>query len=186
MDIQAAYSSLLGRPWIHEAGEVTSTLHQKLKFVKNGKLVTVGGEQAMLISHLSSFSFIGFDVEDGTSFQGLSIEDESTRKSGTSISSFKDAQKVVQDGVSTGWGKVLNLPKKKRREGLDFAPSIGTFSSKPVGNTFYSAGFIHAPSKANAIIEDNLEGVTRNFVTRGGISQNWVAADVPFVAHFTK
>jgi len=110
MDIQAAYSCLLGRPWIHEAGAVASTLHLKLKFVKNGKLVTVGGEQAKLISHLSSFSFIGAGVEDGTSFQNLSIEDESTKKSETSISSFKDAQKVVQDGVSTDWGKVLNLP----------------------------------------------------------------------------
>jgi len=39
MDIQASYNCLLGRPWIHEAGAVTSTLHQKLKFVKNGKLV---------------------------------------------------------------------------------------------------------------------------------------------------
>ena len=44
MDIHPAYSSLLGHPWIHEAREVTSTLHQKLKFVKNGKLVIVGGE----------------------------------------------------------------------------------------------------------------------------------------------
>jgi len=59
--------------------------------VKNGKLVTMGGEQAMLVSHLSSFSFIGADVEDGTSFQGLSIEDEGTKKNATSISSFKDA-----------------------------------------------------------------------------------------------
>jgi len=75
MHIQAAYNCLLCRPWIHEAGAVTSTLHHKLKFVKNGKLVTLGGEQAMLVSHLSSFSFIGADVEDGTSFQGLSVED---------------------------------------------------------------------------------------------------------------
>lgn len=34
MDIQVAYSCLLGRPWIHEAWVVTSTLHQKLKYVK--------------------------------------------------------------------------------------------------------------------------------------------------------
>lgn len=52
MDIHPAYSCLLGHPWIHEAGEVTSTLHQRLKFVENGKLVLVGGEQTMLVSHL--------------------------------------------------------------------------------------------------------------------------------------
>ena len=27
MDIQPAYSCLLGRPWVHAAGAVTSTLH---------------------------------------------------------------------------------------------------------------------------------------------------------------
>ncbi|KAI5445878.1 hypothetical protein KIW84_013922 [Lathyrus oleraceus] len=50
MDIHPSYSCLLGRPWIHEAGVVTSTLHQKLKFVKNKKLVVVGGEKALLKS----------------------------------------------------------------------------------------------------------------------------------------
>lgn len=33
MEIMPAYSCLLGRPWIHASGAVTSTLHQKLKFV---------------------------------------------------------------------------------------------------------------------------------------------------------
>jgi len=69
---------------------------------------------------------------------------------------------VVQDGVSTSWGKLLNLPENKRREGLDFALSTRTFSSKPVGNTFCSAAFIHAPSEANVIIEDNPEGNEEN------------------------
>jgi len=47
MDIPASYSCLLGRPWIHEDGAVTSTLHQKLKFVSHGKLITVNGESVM-------------------------------------------------------------------------------------------------------------------------------------------
>ncbi|KAK2411686.1 hypothetical protein QL285_046942 [Trifolium repens] len=101
MDIQAAYSCLLGRPWIHEAGAVTSTLHQKLKFVKNGMLVTVWGEQALLVSHLSSFSFISASDVDGTQFQGLSLDDKVTKKPGTSMSSLKDAQEVVKNGSST-------------------------------------------------------------------------------------
>ena len=40
MDIRPAYSCLLGRPWIHGAGAVTSTLHQKLKYPVKGKIVT--------------------------------------------------------------------------------------------------------------------------------------------------
>ncbi|XP_050876807.1 uncharacterized protein LOC127080532 [Lathyrus oleraceus] len=41
MDIQPAYCCLLGRPWIHGAGTVTSTLHQKMKFPSDSKIVTV-------------------------------------------------------------------------------------------------------------------------------------------------
>ncbi|KAI5409968.1 hypothetical protein KIW84_055435 [Lathyrus oleraceus] len=47
---------------------VTSTLHQKLKFVKNGKLVIVGGEKALLLSHLSYFSYVEAEDEVGTPF----------------------------------------------------------------------------------------------------------------------
>ncbi|XP_050897725.1 uncharacterized protein LOC127104588 [Lathyrus oleraceus] len=40
-DINPGYSCLLGRPLIHDAGVVTSILHQKLKFIQNGKLAIV-------------------------------------------------------------------------------------------------------------------------------------------------
>ena len=61
MDIIPAYNCLLGRPWIHEVGVVASTLHQKLKFMHEGKVFIINGEQALLISHLSSFSVVEDD-----------------------------------------------------------------------------------------------------------------------------
>ncbi|GAU51875.1 hypothetical protein TSUD_416600 [Trifolium subterraneum] len=97
MDIRASYSCLLGQPWIHEAGAVTSTLHQKLKFIREGKLVIVNGEEALLVSHLSGFSYIGADVEDGTTFQGLSIEEGSSEKVRAPMKTAKDAQKAVEE-----------------------------------------------------------------------------------------
>ena len=78
----------ISRPWIHEAGAVTSTLHQKLKFVKNKKLVVVGGEGALLVSHLSSLSYIDAEVEVGTPFQALSIA-EPIEKRTPSFASYK-------------------------------------------------------------------------------------------------
>ena len=75
MDIIPAYSCFLGRPWIHEAGAITSTLNQKLKFVREGKIVIINGEQVLLISHLSSFSIVEEDEDAvGTQFQTLSID----------------------------------------------------------------------------------------------------------------
>lgn len=41
IDIEPAY--LIGRPWIHMAGAVPSTLHQRLKYHMDNRLVTVMG-----------------------------------------------------------------------------------------------------------------------------------------------
>ena len=63
MDIRPTYSCLLGSPWIHKAGAVTSTLHQKLKYPVKGKIVTVQGEEEYMVSHLNSFRYIEMDGE---------------------------------------------------------------------------------------------------------------------------
>jgi hypothetical protein len=57
MDIHPSYSMLLGRPWIHAAGAVTSPLHQCLKYIMNGMLVTVKDEEtvSMIKEHSHTF-----------------------------------------------------------------------------------------------------------------------------------
>ncbi|PKI18345.1 hypothetical protein CRG98_049381, partial [Punica granatum] len=45
LDIPNAFSLLLGRPWIHSAGAIPSSLHQRLKFIIEEKLITVKGEE---------------------------------------------------------------------------------------------------------------------------------------------
>ena len=50
MDITPSYNCLLGRPWIHSAGAVPSSLHQKVKFIMDGCLVTVEGEEDIVAS----------------------------------------------------------------------------------------------------------------------------------------
>ncbi|KAK9669832.1 hypothetical protein RND81_13G157500 [Saponaria officinalis] len=37
IDAKTSYKLLLGRPWLHENGVVASTLHQCLKFYRNGE-----------------------------------------------------------------------------------------------------------------------------------------------------
>ncbi|XP_052483088.1 uncharacterized protein LOC128036210 [Gossypium raimondii] len=50
MDIKPSYSCLLGRPWIHSAGAVPSSLHQKLKLVSEGRVVTIDAEEDIIAS----------------------------------------------------------------------------------------------------------------------------------------
>jgi hypothetical protein len=190
MNIQASYSCLLGRPWIHEAGAVTSTLHQKLKFVREGKLVIVNGEEALLVSHLSAFSFISAEGLDGTSFQGLSIEEKGPNKTETSMASLKDALRVVEKGEDPNWGQLRQLPENKNGTGLGFTPSTRMGKpgvvQRPFEDTFRSAGFINVPPEIGVIVEDGEETEPVSFVTPGGSCRNWVAVDIPFVTPLSK
>jgi len=74
MDINPAYIFLLGRPWIHSVRVVPSMLHQKLKFVVEGQLVIVSGEEDILVSCPSSTPYVEAAEESlETSFQVLGI-----------------------------------------------------------------------------------------------------------------
>lgn len=192
MDIHASYSCLLVRPWIHEAMAVTSTLHQRLKFVRKGKLVTICGEEALLVSHLSSFSFVDVEDEIGTQFQNLSVADENVQENGASIRSFNDARQLAEDGSTSGWGQVVSLPENKFREGLGFSPTSSKFSQQdavllPIQETFRSGGFINpTQSETNVVIEEDPEEDAQSFVTHEMVCQNWIVVDVPTIVHVSK
>ncbi|KAI5410038.1 hypothetical protein KIW84_055495 [Lathyrus oleraceus] len=179
MDIHSSYSCLLGRPWIHEAGAVTSTLHQKLKFVKNKKLVVIGGEKALLVSQLSSFSCIDAEDEVGTPFQALSIV-EPSRKGLSSCVSYNDAKLAIERGATSGLGKMIKMEDNKSRAGIGYSSG----ASNDLG-LFQSGGFIHTDGdhEAAAIIEEDEEEDVSNFVIPSGICNNWVVVDVPTVIH---
>ena len=61
MDISPSYNCLLGRPWIHIARVVPSTLHQKIKFVTEGQLVCVSTEEDMIAATLSGTPYVETD-----------------------------------------------------------------------------------------------------------------------------
>ncbi|KAK2357701.1 hypothetical protein QL285_094948 [Trifolium repens] len=87
-------------------------------------------------------------------FQGLSLGNKKAKENVTSISSLKDAQKVIQSGLSTGWGQAVTLPENNHREGLGFYPSpakaVGpNVAIKTLEEIFHSAGFIY-PSSSSA------------------------------------
>ena len=112
MDIRPAYSCLLGCPWILGAGVVTSTLHQKLKYPVNEKVVTICDEEEYTVSHLNSFWYVEMDGEfiltPCQTFEVIppaSTEDVSSIPKVTRVpprmASLKDAKVVVEEGGCT-------------------------------------------------------------------------------------
>ncbi|KAI5409637.1 hypothetical protein KIW84_055177 [Lathyrus oleraceus] len=185
MDIHPAYSCLLGRPWIHEVGAVTSTLHQNLKFVKNGKLVIFGGEKAMLVSHLPSFSYVEVEDKVGTPFQALSIVAE--KRVGAPVSSLKDAQKIVEEGTVDQWGHMVEVSDNRGRTGLGFQKGSSIARSEDMQLSFRSGGFIHGNEQHLAnVLEDSEEEDCTNFVMHGKACNNWTVVDIPVSLHRSK
>ena len=58
MDINPSYNCLLGRPWIHMAGVVPSTFHQKVKFVVEESLIIVVAEEDMIATMTTTAPYL--------------------------------------------------------------------------------------------------------------------------------
>ncbi|MCI54159.1 receptor-like kinase, partial [Trifolium medium] len=57
---------------------------------------------------------------EGTPFQGLSIEEKRSERGKAPMTSVKDAQRVLQEGTTPDWGKLVQVRENKYKEGLGF------------------------------------------------------------------
>ncbi|KAI5405555.1 hypothetical protein KIW84_052372 [Lathyrus oleraceus] len=133
MNIRPAYSCLLGRPWIHGASAVASSLHQKLRYPIEGKIVTVCGEEEYIVSSVQAFRYVEMDGEffetPSQSFEVIPPLSPVLKptplvpkviRAPPAMISLKDAQAVVEDGGHTGWGQLIDVPYKSDKSGLGF------------------------------------------------------------------
>ena len=47
VDVFSPYTAIMGRPWLHSLGVVSSTLHQKVKYPSEGQVLEIVGSQSM-------------------------------------------------------------------------------------------------------------------------------------------
>ncbi|XP_050280963.1 uncharacterized protein LOC126721920 [Quercus robur] len=45
VDVFSPYTAIMGRPWLHTLGAVSSTLHQKVKYPSGGQVLEIVGSQ---------------------------------------------------------------------------------------------------------------------------------------------
>ena len=73
LTIQLSFNLLLGRPWIHEAGAIPSSLHQKVKFIHEGCIIMIQPDKDVVTSskpvlHIShsenDLHLIGFTFDE--------------------------------------------------------------------------------------------------------------------------
>ncbi|XP_040951504.1 uncharacterized protein [Gossypium hirsutum] len=139
MDIKPSYSCLLGRPWIHSAGAVPSSLHQKLKLVSEGRVVTIDAEEDIIASVTNDAPYL--ETSDDViecSFRSLEFVNATFIREGNKIlmprisrTTGMGLQLTVGKGVlpRRGLGKYLQgrveapmLKDKQDRFGLGYKP----------------------------------------------------------------
>ena len=47
VDAYSPYTTIVAKPWLHTLGAVSSTLHQKVKYLSEGQIKEILGDQAM-------------------------------------------------------------------------------------------------------------------------------------------
>ncbi|RDX69713.1 hypothetical protein CR513_51131, partial [Mucuna pruriens] len=163
MDINPVYSCLLGRPWIHKAGAVPSSLHQRVKFISEHRLVSVKGEEDLMISTPAPIEYVegGEDALE-TSFQSLEIveTDHEQEGKGTASVAFNILRKA---GYQPGKGLGRSL------EGIS-EPVVLLENPGRVGLGFFNQS--HPESKRTTKIATHLY---QRFISGGMILPDQVA-----------
>uniref|UniRef100_A0A2N9F6L7 Integrase catalytic domain-containing protein n=1 Tax=Fagus sylvatica TaxID=28930 RepID=A0A2N9F6L7_FAGSY len=69
--IDSPYNLLLGRPWLHTAGVVPSSLHQKMKLIIRNQLVAILAKEPISIYHDQAVPYIDGYASEETSFHSF-------------------------------------------------------------------------------------------------------------------
>ncbi|XP_050909193.1 uncharacterized protein LOC127122964 [Lathyrus oleraceus] len=91
---------------------------EKLKYILDGQVVTVCGEEDIFVSQLSSFKYVEMDGEifetPSQTFETIKVENVifAEREKKPSIASYKQVVEVVKSREAPGWGRVIDVAVK--------------------------------------------------------------------------
>ncbi|XP_050896281.1 uncharacterized protein LOC127103025 [Lathyrus oleraceus] len=105
---------------------------EKLKYILDGQVVTVCGEEDIFVSQLSSFKYVEMDGEifktPSQAFETVKVENAifAEREKKPSIASYKQAVEVVKSGEAPGWGRVIDVAVKEDKFGIGYQSGQGS------------------------------------------------------------
>ncbi|KAE8657736.1 PCF11P-similar protein 4 [Hibiscus syriacus] len=177
MDIMPTYNCLLGRPWIHQAGAVPSTLHQRIKFAIDGRLICIHAEEDIIASVSTTAPYV--EVEEQAvecSFRSLEYvnamfvaEGKKIPKPRLSNCTKMGLKLTLGRGAKTGKGLGLRL-------GYMFQGALGS-SQVIVENAL-------GDLSVNVITDEELKEVRATGIypaPPGFVLTNWTAEELPVV-----
>ncbi|KAM1718120.1 hypothetical protein ACFX11_025873 [Malus domestica] len=100
IDVRTSYDLLLGRPWIHANGVVLSTLHQCLKFYREGVEVIYGDTKPFTEAE-SHFADAKFYMDEDMEWQAMPKKQERDAMPSSSKNDDQLAKPVTTKGSKT-------------------------------------------------------------------------------------
>ncbi|KAE8701687.1 RNA-directed DNA polymerase (Reverse transcriptase), Ribonuclease H [Hibiscus syriacus] len=171
---------VLGKmPWIHSAGAVPSSLHQKLKFVVDGQLICVGAEEEIIASITSDVLYIETN-DDALECSFRAFE-------------FVNAT-FIAEGSKIPHSRLSDCTKMTVRQTLGIGAKIGKGLGKnlqgslvPLKTTFRSEGTVNVEqqlveafkeeklTKDQRIVEEAMEGLFINMIMNDNKTGKYLA-----------
>jgi hypothetical protein len=136
LKIDSPYNLLLGRPWLHTAGAVPSSLHQKMKLIIGNQLVTILAEEPISIYNDGEIPYIDGCASEEASFHSFEFVTVIHRVAAVeprlSRAGIMVAKEFVKAGFQPGQGlgctnqgrtAIVTLEGNKDRYGLGYTPT---------------------------------------------------------------
>ncbi|PKI41313.1 hypothetical protein CRG98_038299, partial [Punica granatum] len=133
LDIPNAFSLLLGRPWIHSAGAIPSSLHQKVKVIVEERIITVKGEEDYAIYKETAVPYINVGNDENLpfhSFETISV----IRDYGEVLLRHNYVPDTGLGARGQGISRPIEVEEYKHRRGLGFRPSCHEIIEARRGN----------------------------------------------------
>ena len=71
--VDSLYNMLLGRPWLHMASVIASTLHRRLKFPSEDLMITIMAQEPLTFFEETSVPYIGANAFSEATFHSLEL-----------------------------------------------------------------------------------------------------------------
>ncbi|XP_027156687.1 uncharacterized protein LOC113757778 [Coffea eugenioides] len=139
MNFSSVYNVLLGRHWIHTSSTIPSSIHQMLRFVVNGQLITVFAEDdcTMIVNSRtngenSTESLVSPHHVADIAFVGWISKEKPVVEMNLPEASVMMAKEMIREGYEIGKGlgcnlqgvlEPIELQEKKDTFGLGFQPT---------------------------------------------------------------
>ena len=130
--IHVSFNLLLGRPWIHSAGAIPSSLHLKVKFIHDGQVITISSTGG---AHLTSKSVLEIShVGDDLIMTGFAFDEVQTM----------EPRDFVKDSVPMSFDQHSSIVVLDMMRSMSYMPGLGLRRHQH-GRSEFITVFYHDP-----------------------------------------